>query len=181
MFCFIWLSRSCSCPNRHKAGQFFEGNRIIILGNCLGHQPVHHFTRYLTSHNHLHPVLLALWMMAAGNVPTWSFFISHLRIFFNRDVAGQSMRAGGATCLAEHGVLPSIIQAARHWVSEAFLIYICKRESHPSSGLALCSHKRPSPNFSDTWQSSFSYLSSYHFYFFYDLLSFWLSHILITF
>jgi len=36
------------------------------------------------------------------------------------------MRAGGAMCLAEHGIPPSIIQAARRWTSEAFLVYIQK-------------------------------------------------------
>jgi hypothetical protein len=36
------------------------------------------------------------------------------------------MRAGGATSLAEHGILPSIIQALGRWASTAFLIYIRK-------------------------------------------------------
>jgi len=52
--------------------------------------------------------------------------MSRLRLFFQKDVAGQSMRAGGATCLAEHSIPPSIIQAAGRWASEAFLIYIHK-------------------------------------------------------
>lgn len=33
-----------------------------------------------------------------------------LRQFFDNDVGGQSMRAGGATSLAENGVAPHIIQ-----------------------------------------------------------------------
>ena len=59
-----------------------------------------------------------------GAVPTRSFFILRLRQFFTSEVAGQSMRAGGATALAEAGVAPSIIQAAGRWASEAFLVYI---------------------------------------------------------
>ncbi|KIJ94651.1 hypothetical protein K443DRAFT_110073, partial [Laccaria amethystina LaAM-08-1] len=37
-----------------------------------------------------------------------------------------SLRAGGATSLAENGVPPSIIQAIGRWPSDAFKIYILK-------------------------------------------------------
>ena len=43
-------------------------------------------------------------------MPTWHFFITRLRRYFEKDVTGQSMRAGGATSLAENGILPSLIQ-----------------------------------------------------------------------
>jgi hypothetical protein len=36
--------------------------------------------------------------------------MSRMQHYFTRDVGGQSMRAGGATSLAEHGVPPSLIQ-----------------------------------------------------------------------
>ena len=42
------------------------------------------------------------------------------------DIAGQSLRAGGATMLAEMGFAPHIIQAAGRWSSEAFQIYVRK-------------------------------------------------------
>ena len=108
----------------HKANRFFEGNKIIILVKHFSLHPSKHFSDYIASHNHLHPIASALWLTEAGNVPTHSFFISRLRLFFRNDVAGQSMRAGGATTLAEHGVLPAIIQAAGRWASQAFLVYI---------------------------------------------------------
>ena len=57
------------------------------------------------------------------------YVMKRLRTFFQKDVGGQSMRAGGATTLAEHGIAPSIIQATGRWSSEAFLIYIRK---HPA-------------------------------------------------
>lgn len=113
----------------HKADRFFEGNRIIIPGHRFGHHPLLHFSKYLTSRDNLHPVASPLWLTAAGEVPTRSFFISRLRLFFKSDVAGQSMRAGGATALAENGVSPAIIQASGRWASEAFLVYIRK---HPT-------------------------------------------------
>jgi hypothetical protein len=107
----------------HKADRFFEGNRIIISAERYQHQPLHHFRRYLSSRDQIHPVASALWLTEAGLVPTRSFFINQLRLFFDTSISGQSMRAGGATALAEHGVPPHIIQACGRWASEAFLIY----------------------------------------------------------
>jgi hypothetical protein len=110
----------------HKADRFFEGNKIIIPALRYALHPLRHFSRYLTSRDSLHPVASPLWLTAAGTVPTRSFFINRLRLFFSNDIAGQSMRAGGATALAEHGVSPAVIQASGRWVSEAFLVYIRK-------------------------------------------------------
>ena len=110
----------------HKADRYFEGNRIIIPAHRFNHHPLNHFSKYVESRDTLHPVASPLWLTEAGEVPTRSFFVSRLRLFFQRDVAGQSMRAGGATVLAEHGVSPAIIQASGRWASEAFLVYIRK-------------------------------------------------------
>ncbi len=55
------------------------------------------------------------------------WFIRKLRtIFPDKRIAGQSMRAGGATALAEDGTVPHIIQATGHWSSDTFQIYIRK-------------------------------------------------------
>jgi hypothetical protein len=110
----------------HKADRFFEGNRIVILAERFGHHPLHHFQRYLDSRDRIHPIASPLWLTEAGLVPTRSFFISRLNSFFDKTISGQSMRAGGATALAEHGVPPSLIQACGRWASDAFLIYIRK-------------------------------------------------------
>ena len=110
----------------HKADRYFEGNRIIIPAHRFNHHLLDHFSKYIESRDTLHPVASPLWLTEAGEVPTRSFFVSRLRLFFQRDVAGQSMRAGGATALAEHGVSPAIIQASGRWASEAFLVYIRK-------------------------------------------------------
>ena len=107
----------------HKADRFFEGNKIMIPASRFHLQPLHHFTAYLTSRDTIYPVASPLWLTEAGSIPTRSFFINRLRLFFTKEVAGQSMRAGGATALAEHGVSPAIIQAAGRWASEAFLVY----------------------------------------------------------
>lgn len=110
----------------HKADRFFEGNKIMIPAHRFGLHPLLHFEKYIASRDTIHPVASPLWLSAAGTVPSRSFFIDRLRLFFECDVAGQSMRAGGATALAEHGVSPAIIQASGRWASEAFLVYIRK-------------------------------------------------------
>ena len=110
----------------HKADRFFEGNKIIIPAHRFGIHPIHIFLRYIASRDSIHPIASPLWLTEAGRVPTRSFFITRLRTFFPPNVAGQSMRAGGATALAEHGVSPAIIQASGRWASEAFLVYIHK-------------------------------------------------------
>ena len=110
----------------HKADRFFEGNRIIVRAEQFQHNPLTHFKSYLTSRDNLHPLLAPLWLTLNGSIPTRSWFISRLRRFFPPSIAGQSMRASGATSLAEHGVAPSLIQAMGRWSSQAFLIYIRK-------------------------------------------------------
>lgn len=111
----------------HKADPFFEGNRIIIKKVPYSNiDPLSIFRDYLTSRDDRFPLFSPLWILHDGSVPTHNFFITRLRHFFDRDVAGQSMRAGGATSLAEHGVAPSIIQFMGRWSSDAFLIYIRK-------------------------------------------------------
>ena len=111
----------------HKADQFFEGNTIIIKQKqYCDINPLSIFKDYLSSRDHLHPLSSPLWINEKGSVPTRHFFISRLRRYFEQDIAGQSMRAGGATSLAEHGVPPSLIQFMGRWSSDAFFIYIRK-------------------------------------------------------
>lgn len=110
----------------HKADAFFEGNLLIIEkldGPTDPHKP---FRDYIASRDKLFPYHPQLWLRANGTVPTRSWFIKRLRTFFPKSIAGQSMRAGGATCLAESGALPHIIQAAGRWASDTFQIYIRK-------------------------------------------------------
>ena len=111
----------------HKADPFFEGNRIIIKKVPYSAiDPLSIFRDYLNSRDERFPLFSPLWVLHDGSVPTCKFFITRLRHFFDRDIAGQSMRAGGATSLAEHGVAPNIIQFMGRWSSDAFLIYIRK-------------------------------------------------------
>jgi hypothetical protein len=54
---------------------------------------------------------------------SWCWFITRLTCFCDDSITGQSMRAGGATTVAEAGVSPHIIQATGRWASETFQIY----------------------------------------------------------
>ncbi|TFK62216.1 hypothetical protein BDN72DRAFT_777349, partial [Pluteus cervinus] len=115
----------------HKADPFFEGNRILIsnqvaISTLL--DPIPLIARYLASRDVLFPFSSELWLASDGSPPNRSFFISRLRRFFGPEIAGQSLRAGGATWLAEQGVPPHVIQAIGRWASSTFQIYIRK---HP--------------------------------------------------
>ena len=111
----------------HKADPFFERNHIIVKRQQYCNiDPLSFFRTYLHSRDNLFPLASPLWVTSKGTVPTRSFFMSRMKRFFDKDVGGQSMRAGGATSLAEHGIPPSLIQFLGRWSSDAFLIYIRK-------------------------------------------------------
>ncbi|SJL14815.1 uncharacterized protein ARMOST_18286 [Armillaria ostoyae] len=112
----------------HKADTVFEGNKVIIPSDDdPGFNPLPIFRRYLTQRDARHLVHPALWITSSGSVPTRSWFMKRLQqIFPSKSIAGQSMRAGGATDLAEQGVLPYLIQGRGRWSSKAFKIYIRK-------------------------------------------------------
>lgn len=106
----------------HKGDQFFEGNRLFVrasTGNAY-----HLFLAYLTSRDISFRARPELWLRSNGTIPTRYWFISRLRRFFPSSIAGQSMRAGGATALAEARTPPTLIQAAGRWSSDTFNRYI---------------------------------------------------------
>jgi hypothetical protein len=127
----------------HKADRQFQGCKVVVWGEQFGCPTLTHFISYLKSRDAKFPLASPLWLTSAGRVPTRSFFIRRLRSLFPANIAGQSLRAGGATMLAERGVAPYLIQAAGRWSSEAFRIYVRKNPfllqallfSNPSSSL----------------------------------------------
>jgi hypothetical protein len=110
----------------HKADRLFDSSRVLVCGDKFSFPTLLHFRRYLSSRDSLFPLASPLWLTSAGSVPTRAFFMRRLRKFFPSEIAGQSLRAGGATMLADLGISPHIIQAAGRWSSEAFRIYIRK-------------------------------------------------------
>jgi hypothetical protein len=111
----------------HKADPLFQGNTIVVRHIVPELDPKPVFRRYLASRDSEFPLNPELWLTHSGTVPTRAWFVKRLRAFFHDpSISGQSMRAGGATCLATTGALPSLIQAAGRWSSEAFKVYIRK-------------------------------------------------------
>ena len=110
----------------HKADPFFEGNTILIQKNNTSTSPYQPFLSYLGSRDRLFPIHPELWLTSSGRVPIRHWFIKRLRSFFPKEIAGQSLRSGGATSLAEAGADLATIQAAGRWASKAFTIYIRK-------------------------------------------------------
>jgi hypothetical protein len=110
----------------HKGDKFFEGNEIIIQQSDSTTDAYGPFVRYLRSRDARFPFNPELWLTSNGTVPTRSFFIRRLRSLFDASISGHSMRAGGATSLAESGVAPNVIQAIGRWQSDSWQIYVRK-------------------------------------------------------
>lgn len=111
----------------HKADTTFEGNHVIVADNDARTW----FKRYLNSRDQRFTLINPyLWLTQNGRPPTRAWFMKRLRrLFPDKNIAGQSLRAGGATALAEDGAAPHIIQSAGRWASNTFQIYIRK---HPA-------------------------------------------------
>jgi hypothetical protein len=110
----------------HKSNTTFEGNRILIKKIVGAPDPLPLMQSYVTSRDRLFPLHAELWLLANGSVTARSWFIRRLRVFFPPDIAGQSLRAGGATALAEASAPPELIKGAGRWSSSSFEHYICK-------------------------------------------------------
>jgi len=127
----------------HKGDLLFDGNMIMIEAHhgsliCAHSQ----MTVYTTLHDAHFGVYSELWLTSDGNVPTYSWYISHLQKSLDNKVRGNSLHSGGATALALAGVNDDSIQVMGHWASDTFRIYIRK---HPVILHALI-HNKPAFN-----------------------------------
>ena len=111
----------------HKADRLFEGSTVVFEKRASDLDPIHFFQLYLQSRDSAFPHLPQLWLRSSGAVPTRSWFINRIRtIFPSNEVAGHSLRAGGATALALAGTPLHQIQSIGRWSSDTFLIYLRK-------------------------------------------------------
>jgi hypothetical protein len=108
----------------HKADRFFQGNTILILPNGRPCNPIRAMAKYIIIRDRNFPHHDDLWVRHDGTRPRRNWFLARLRLFHLGDVAGHSLRSGGATALAESGVELHIIQALGRWSSDAFRAYI---------------------------------------------------------
>ena len=124
----------------HKADASFRGNRILVARENGTANPHFLFTQYLNKRDTAFPFNPELWLKSNGTQPTRKWFLENLTRLFPQNVAGQSMRSGGATALACKGTPPHLIQATGRWSSEAFQIYI---RAHPTLLAGLVHSKQP--------------------------------------
>jgi hypothetical protein len=110
----------------HKADTTFEGNRVHIAQIIGAPNPQPIMERYLCSRDRLFPLHPQLWLRDNGTSPNRSWFLHRLRQYCSPEIAGQSIRAGGATALAEAGAPAELIRGAGRWSSSAFERYIRK-------------------------------------------------------
>ena len=110
----------------HKADQFFEGNKIIIVPRPHLLDPLLIIKAYLSGRDKLFPFHPQLWLASNGQPPRRSWFLQRLHSLGDKAFGGHSLRAGGATDLALHGASLQVIQAAGRWASDAFQQYIQK-------------------------------------------------------
>jgi hypothetical protein len=108
----------------HKADRLFEGSLVLIQSTTLDDDPWAPFTKYLSLRDQLFPFRAELWLTEDGTIPTRAAFLHILHRHLSGNIGGQSLRAGGATALAEAGIPSHMIQAIGRWSSEAFQIYI---------------------------------------------------------
>ncbi len=109
----------------HKADRLWKGSTIVLEHRPGSLDPLPIFKNYISARDARFPHLPDLWLTAAGKIPTRSWFISRFHaILPSSDVAGHSLRAGGATALALAGTPLERIQIIGRWSSQAFLIYL---------------------------------------------------------
>jgi hypothetical protein len=116
----------------HKADPFFEGNKVLIPKNgVLPNVDAYGIlSSYLNLRDSLHAFLPELWLRESGKSPTRRWFLDRLHEALPNcnNIAGHSLRSGGATALAIQGMPDVRIQALGRWASDTFQIYIRK---HP--------------------------------------------------
>ena len=120
----------------HKADRFFKGNTVIIRRNPLPCNLMQLFELYISLHDCLFPLSSPLWLTTNRTVTTWAFFMQRLCIWFDKDVAGQSMWAGGTTSLVENGVTLHIIQGIVMGISGMANLH--PQTPCPPAGYASC-------------------------------------------
>jgi hypothetical protein len=109
----------------HRADRFFEGSSVILKKREGDLDSLQIFRNYLSMRDASFPHLPDLWLCETGKLLARSWFILHLRSVINDpNVAGHSLRSGGATALALAGTPLDHICLIGRWSSDAFLIYL---------------------------------------------------------
>lgn len=112
----------------HKGDPLFKGSPVVVISRPGKTCPVKSLLRYINLRDKRFPSQEALFVRYNGLLPTRSWFFYRLKAAFGSSRSGHSLRAGGATALAQAGMDSDRIQLIGRWSSEAFRIYI---RNHP--------------------------------------------------
>ena len=110
----------------HKVDTTFKGNRAHIACIINAPNPQSFMKCFIMSCNCLFPLHPQLWLHSNGTVLMCSWFLHRLSAFCPPNITGQSIRAGGATALAEASAPGELIRGAGRWSSDVFERYIRK-------------------------------------------------------
>jgi hypothetical protein len=117
-------NRHCQhCLPYHKGDPFYHGIDVIFTSQDIA-DPVLMLRDYMHLCNCLHGAKTVLFLCENGSHPSHSLFELKFFVVLNQHFGGHSPCMGYATFLASLGISESIIQAVRHWSSEAWKIYI---------------------------------------------------------
>ena len=108
--CLTEMAFSFTLPY-HKGDQFFNGNTIMVERQPGARTCPHAiFTQYIFARDAHFPLHLELWLTLSGEIPTYSWVVSHMTLALRCDVSSHSICSGGAIALAVAGVPDHIIQ-----------------------------------------------------------------------
>ena len=120
-----------------KTDMYYRGESVPIAalsGGLAPLCPVHAISVYLTLRDLRFPHRPELFIREDGHVPTREWVVTCLRRFVGPYLMGHSLRATGATLLAQSGASQLAIMRAGRWTSDTFLRYL---RDHPAVNRAL--------------------------------------------
>ncbi|KAF7763527.1 hypothetical protein Agabi119p4_8064 [Agaricus bisporus var. burnettii] len=106
-----------------KTGRSFTKKRVSLQSNGSTSDPVAAITTYIRLRDERFQDSSWLWVTSDGIPPTRRWFLSRFHNHFETHREGHSMRAGGATWLAQQGVPFDAIRNAGRWSPSAFRNY----------------------------------------------------------
>jgi hypothetical protein len=107
----------------HRGDPFYHATDVIFTSQDIA-DPVVMLQDYMHLCNCLHGAKTALFLHENGSHPSCSWFELKFFAVLDQCFGGHSPCMGYAIFLTSLGISESIIQAVRHWSSEAWKIYI---------------------------------------------------------
>ncbi|KAJ3478258.1 hypothetical protein NLI96_g9890 [Meripilus lineatus] len=127
----------------HKGDKFFASSDVLVAESSDQINPLAIFQLYLNSRDSLFPFHFQLFLTSDGSPPSRTWFLSRLQSILHDNVAGHSLRSGGATYFASCGWPDEQIQKLGRWSTRQFESYV---RTHPVILQALLHSRHPEPS-----------------------------------